>query len=107
MVLVKALPSKSGIDQEPEKIFQNPEQHDAGDHPRFHLQGPLRHEEQREVEKDGDEREYPGVVAGHRATAPENIEQPMLFNAPGRQVGRPAGFPFNMHFGLCEKIGQY
>ena len=70
---MKALPSKSRIDDEPQEILDDPEQHDRSDDARFELPGPLRGEEDRGMEEDCDERKYVRMVTSHRAATPEKI----------------------------------
>ncbi len=47
------------------------------------------------------------MVARHGPAAPEDIEQPVLFYAPGGQVGGPAGTAFYLDFYLCKEERQY
>lgn len=48
----------------------------------------------------------PRVIAGHRPAAPEYIEQPVLFDAPGRQARGPAIGTFDVHFDFGKKEGE-
>jgi hypothetical protein len=58
------------------------------------------------MEKDGDKRKYPGVIAGHGATTPEQIKQPMVFYAPGWQTTAPAIRTFDLNFHLRKNTAS-
>lgn len=55
------------------------------------------------MEKSKDRRQGPRVVARHRSAAKENIQKPMLFNTPGRQVGCPTVGPLNLDLDVGER----
>lgn len=55
------------------------------------------------MEKSKDRRQGPRVVARHRSAAEENIEQPMVFDTPGRQIGRPAVWPLDLDLDVGER----
>jgi hypothetical protein len=94
------------IQQEPEEILGDPEQQQAAEHARLGAPRPAPGEDQREVEEQPDAGKHPGVIAGHGAAAPENVQQPVMFDAPGRQRAGPAGRAFDLDFHVGEEVRQ-
>jgi len=52
------------------------------------------------------EGEDPGVIAGHRPAAPENVQRPMFFDAPGGEIGRPACRALDLNLDIGKEKGQ-
>jgi hypothetical protein len=104
---VKTADAIGGIHHEPQAIFRDPENDNACGYARLYFPAPLRHPDDGEMEKDGDKRKYPGVIAGHGATTPEQIKQPMVFYAPGWQTTAPAIRTFDLNFHLRKKYSQH
>src|SRR5690606_10365538 len=48
----------------------------------------------------------PGVVAGHGPAAPEEVEQPVLLDAPGGQRGGPACAALDLDLGVGEEASH-
>jgi len=94
--------AKSWIEHEPQKILDDPEYLDAGDHPRFRAPREMPHEQQREMEEQGHAGKDPGVVAGQWPAPPEDVQQPVIFDTPGRQVGGPPRGALDLDFHVGE-----
>ncbi len=91
------------VQYKPQEILADPEQHDAGEHTRLGTPAPVPAKSQRKMEEQRHARKQPGVIAGHGSAAPENIEQPVMLDAPGRQIRRPTRRAFDLDLGRGQR----
>ena len=71
------------IEDKPEKILADPKQHDAGDDAGLKPPGPFPPEQQRKMKHQRHEWKDPGMISGHGASTPKDIQQPMMLDSPG------------------------
>src|SRR6266704_160266 len=98
-----------GVEDEPEKIFGDPEEHQAAQVAGLQPQREIAVDYMGKVKNEKHEGEDPGVVAGHRPATPEDVEEPVLLDAPGRQSAGPplSSLDLDFHHGEEESQQDY